>query len=692
MESRASESWGRRIFTTGREYLTHWTIAGAVITLTGFSPDHWVADLLRHAAIPDSLRVGWLPTFDVRIALVGIGVAIIAWDVLRRSRLQRKEAPHLVSAPGPAAEDQIAEVAASQRKSPPTRSGLAVVLHGELRAFAVLMGDDVAAARRAVSRGQDLLRAAIADFGGRLAQAPADAILAMFDDAARCVACAVTARAALARANAALPAAERVHYRFGIDLRESAAAGAPPPREAIERAAAIGLRAPTDGIRLTEAVRGRLPDDGTHGFSAVEPGLFALDDRDPPATPWTGPPQLESFAPPLPERPSILLLPFGCPGQDPDGIALADGLRLDIQNALVKMSGIFQIAAGTGNALRGAEAFEAARRVGVRHVLEGTVQRHGERVRVSVQLTDTLSGAVVWSEKYDRVLDHTFELQDEIAARVVTTLDVKLASGEQARIWHKCLTSPKPREQFYRGMQAFFQMNREAMAAAQTCFERVTELVPDSPIGHSMMAMCLWFQVARGWTDDPEATRAAAGKWAERAAAMPDADGQAHTVLGNVRLLQRRFDEALAIAREAVVIRPNCTNANSFLANVLLHCGEPEAALGHVKRAIRHAPVYPPWFIEILATAYRDSGQVDFAVAAAHEGLRIAPQSINSRLILASTLVRGGWLADAQRVAREVLSLEPAFSLARHAAQQPYRDAAVLDRLISELRSAGLGD
>lgn len=204
--------------------------------------------------------------------------------------------------------------------------------------------------------------------------------------------------------------------------------------------------------------------------------------------------------------------------------------------------------------------------------------------------------------------------------------------------------------------------------------------------------MCLWFEVARGWSSDAEQARAAAGEWAERAVAMADADGQAHTVLGNVRLLQRRFDEALAIARQAAVIRPNCTNANGFLANVLVHCGEPDAALTHVKRAIRYSPVYPPWFLEILAASYRESGQVDFAVAAAQEGLRIAPQAVNCRLILASALVRGGWLEDAHRIAREVASLTPDFSLARHAGREPYRDQAVLDRVMSELRSAGLPD
>jgi len=583
-----------------------------------------------------------------------------------------------------------ATVAPAEQALLRAHSGVAVVLHGELRAFGILMGEDVEVTRRAVARGRRALIAVIDEFAGRLGVAPGDAVVAVFDDAAQCLACAVAARSALARANATLPPGERVHYRFGIDLATIGEAEKSTPRATVERAASIVRHAPTDGIRFTEAVQARLPEDAGYTLSAVEPGLFALADDDVPPDSRPVPPQIESISLPLPDRPSIVLLPFSFTGPDPDDAALAEGLRIDIQNALVKMPGVFLIAAGSANALRGVDATEATRRLGVRNALEATVQRQGERVRVSVQLTDTVTGAVTWSERYDRSLDGTFELQDEITARVVTALDVKLASGEQARIWHKCLTAPRSRELFYRGMQAFFQMNKEAMATARACFERVAELAPDSSHGPSWMAMCLWFEVARGWSSDPEQARAAAGAWAERAVAMADADGQAHTVLGNIRLLQRRFDEALAIAREATVIRPNCTNANGFLANVLVHCGEPEAALTHVKRAIRYSPIYPPWFIEILATSYRENGQVDFAVAAAHEGLRIAPQSVNCRLILASALARGNWKLEAERIAGEVLGLAPDFSLALHAAREPYRDQAVLDRVIGELRSAGL--
>lgn len=328
--------------------------------------------------------------------------------------------------------------------------------------------------------------------------------------------------------------------------------------------------------------------------------------------------------------------------------------------------------------------------VGVRYVLEGTVQRAGERVRVSVELADTKASTVAWSERYDRTLDDTFALQDEIAEHVVTTLDVKLSSGEQARIWRKCLTDTKARDHFYSGLHEFFKMSAESNARARARFERVSSLAPESPLGPTWVALCCWFEATRTWGDDPQAARQRAGEWAERAVQSEDADGQAHTVLGNVRLLEGRHEEALEIARNAVKIRPGCTNSNGFLANVLLHCGECDDAIVHVRRAIRLSPVYPPWFLEILAAAYRDAGQVGFAISVAREALRIVPTSVNGRVLLVSALARGGSPAEARSIGREIVELDPGFSSTRCVEALPYRDRAVVARIGDDLRSCGL--
>ena len=568
-----------------------------------------------------------------------------------------------------------------------------VVVRAEARAFAVLMGEDQAAARSALHSARALVASNLESRGGRLLQTPADTVIAIFASAADGVSGAADARDALARLNRNLPSEDRVHYRFGIASGKVHEGPEGPGGAAVERTAALSLRAPAGAVRLSEGVASALPHEKAFATTKAEADDYELAVERVAVGGPAVPMQLQSLDPPLPARPSIVILPFKAIGDDHDASeAFAEGLRIEVQNALTKMSGVFLLGVGSALAMRGWSPADAAARAGVRYVLEGSVQRSGNQLRVSVQLTDAVAGAVVFSESYDRALDHEFALQDEITSCIVATLDVKLVSGEQARIWHKGLTDPKARESFYRGIQAFFRMSAESMANARAFFAIVVELAPGSPLGPTWIALCLWFEAARGWASDPARSIEQAGIWAERAAVMEDSDGQAHTVLGNVRLLQRRFDEALAIANEALTIRPGCTNANGFLANVLLFCGEPQQAIVHAKRAIRYMPVYPPWFVEILAAAYRDAGWLDLAVIAAREVPRIAPSAMQGRLVLASALARSDWLADARRVVSESRILDAGLSLARWTASQPYRDAAALANVVNDLRRSGVPD
>ena len=569
--------------------------------------------------------------------------------------------------------------------------GDSVVFRAQVRAYSVLMGANERTTRDALDRARLVLTSEIEKRGGVVLDAPGEAILAEFRDVKACIVCAEHLREAVERENAEMSAPERVHYRYGIDLGTLNGNQQAEMDSPIARTARLCAAAPPNEIYVTESVRSRLEDDHAFTFSAVATDTFVLArTKGPHKESAAVPPQLVSLDLPLPDKPSIVCLPFTFVGEDPGGDALADGLRIDIQNALVKMSGLFLIAAGAANAFRGRSALEAARSLGVQHVLEGTVRRSGNRARFNVQLTDSVDGMVKWSEQYDRRVDDEFALQDEITERVITALDVKLASGEQARVWRKCLSNTRARDSFYRGLQRFFQMNAESMAKAKRNFERVVELAPDSSMGHTWMAMCLWFEATRGWAADIDQARRDAGVWAEKSTELEDADGQAHAVLGNVRLLERRYDEALEIARNAVTIRPGCTNANGFLANVLLHCGEPRSALSHVKQAIRLSPVYPPWFLEILAASYREAGEIGLALAAAREVLHLAPHSIHGRVILASSLVRAGWTAEARRVGADILAEDERFSTSRFKSQQVFREEAVVERLVADLSQAGL--
>jgi adenylate cyclase len=583
---------------------------------------------------------------------------------------------------------QVQEKQLLVQSAPPDRGVTQFVVRAEARSACVLMGDDETIARSALFRGRELVVAALQSRGGRILSTPTDTVIAATPDAAAGINAASAARRVLAEVNLRAPIESRVHYYFGIadgDFEEGVEG---PAGHAIVQAAALAAQAHRDAVRLSEGVKVTVAADAslsTKVSHATENGL--TDD----GTSAGLPPQLHALDLGLPNRPSIILLPFKTIGDNRQEVeALSEGLRLDIQNALTKMSGLFLIGAGSAYALRGLAGTDAAKRAGVRYALEGSVQRTNDATRVNVQVVDALTDTVSWSEQYDRVLDSNFALQDEIATKVVNALDVKLSSGEQARIWHKCLRDPKARDCFYRGAQAFVRMTQDSIASARACFLRLSELAPGSPYGPTWIAMCLWFEATRGWAADPVEARQQAGVWAERAVAMEDADGQAHTVLGNVRLLQRRFDDASAIAHQALEIRPGCTNANAFLANVLLYCGDPKTAIVHARRAIRYMPVYPPWFIEILAAAYRDAAMPDLAVVAAREILRITPATLNGRLVLASALVRCGWIADARRVAAEVRELDANLTLGKWASSQPYREAAKLASVLDDLGRLGI--
>ncbi len=293
-----------------------------------------------------------------------------------------------------------------------------VVLRGEARAFGVLMGNDDASARSALQGARDRVVAAVESSGGEVADTPGDTVVALFDDAAKALAAAVAARDAVAKSNRELRPESRAHYRFGLDAGVMETEGGGPAGAAVEGAARLATCASSDGISFSEAVHTLLPESSEHTFSALQPGAYVLTAEDKKS--GAVPPEIDTLALPLPKQPSIVLLPFACIGEDPETRALADGLRIDIQSGIVKLANLFVIAAGTAGSFEGKTGVEAGPRLGVRHALEGTVQRAGDRVRINVQLIETTDGRVAWSERYDRILEDTFTLQDEITEHVVT--------------------------------------------------------------------------------------------------------------------------------------------------------------------------------------------------------------------------------------------------------------------------------
>jgi tetratricopeptide (TPR) repeat protein len=328
--------------------------------------------------------------------------------------------------------------------------------------------------------------------------------------------------------------------------------------------------------------------------------------------------------------------------------------------------------------------------MGVQYVLQGSVRGNSERLRVTAQLTDGTTGQVLWTEQYDRVIDDSFIVQDEIAQKIITSMDVKLVSGEQAKVWRKTLRNPKALELYYRALDRLEDFDKNGVADSRHLAEKVTEISPDVTLGPTLVAFCHYWDATMGWSDDISESLDRAGEWAEHAAAMDDASGEAHIVLAHVKLLRGHHDEAEMIAEEAFKIRPQCANTNALSANILVYCGKPIKAIERIKAAIRYAPAYASWWVEILSAAYRDSGKPDMATTAAREALRLRPDSSNGLALLCSALMAEGNENLARETASRLRHADPTYSLQAYARMHHYRDSSTLDAQLAQLRQAGL--
>jgi adenylate cyclase len=578
---------------------------------------------------------------------------------------------------------------------------LAAILAADVVGFSLLVGENETRALAALkSHRQDLIDPEIARSGGRIFKTTGDGVLAEFPSVVAAIECAVAIQRGMAHRNGDAAPAERLDFRIGINLDEVVVDDDDILGDGVNVASRLESIAEPGTICISGAVFEQVKNRVDLSFDDL--GAQRLKNIAEPVHVYRINPAGKAsgfLAPmgddlPLPSKPSIAILPFANLSGDREQDYLADGLRLDVQAALVHASGLFLIAPAAVNQYRNVEitAQRVGREMGVRYILQGAVRRSGRRIRVTLELTDVVARQIVWAERYDCMLDDTFTVHDEIAAEVLKALDVKLASGDKWLL-HSTVRKLEALDPFYRGLSHLYAGTKADNAVAREMFEAVARLQPDSPVGPAYLCFTYWADAFRGWADSVEArdrSLAQAALWAERAAKMNGSNGLAHIVLASIHLLNHRHDEALATCYKAVELRPNCPTANSYLANILHYCGRPDAAITKVREAIRITPVYPPWYMTLLAASYRDNGEIAKSISAAEEGIRLNLSDRDVRLILCSDYSLTGQRHQAQRAGQEIVAMEPMFSLAKYADSQPYKHEETLRRLIDSLREAGL--
>ena len=585
------------------------------------------------------------------------------------------------------------------------RQRLGAILAADAAGYSSLMAADERTTVIALDAARAVFRIHIESNQGRVIDMAGDSILAVFEIATGAVCAALAIQQQLDFAPITAPEDRRMRFRVGVHLGEIIEKpDGTIYGDGVNIAARLQTLAEPGGIAVSDAVKGAVGRRCLAAF--VDQGEQAVKNIPNPVR-WhrVVPMQSEGRAAVLRARtavvrtaeelsalPSMAIVPFRTASADPEQICLADGLRTDIQWALAKIAGLVLIGFGTTNTYRNKDVKpqQAVAEMGVRYLLEGFVQKSGDRARITASLIDGASGQVAWTEHYDRVLNDSLEVQDEITERIVTALDVKLLSGEHARVWRKYIRNSRAREHFYRGIHEFMKGQKDANAAAREEFEQVARLVPESSIGPALVAFAYWWDAFRGWSASPAQSFELAVQWAERAMPMEDADGQAHTVMAHIHLFRREHEMALQRAEQAVALRPSCSNANPHLANILYYCGRPADAADRMRQAMRLTPVHAPWFKVVLAASCKEARQWDEATAAAREAMRMKADDVEARLVLIEVSHAIGNADAARELVQELSKLKPDFSVAKWAETQPFKDPAVLQRITANLQSAGL--
>ncbi len=351
-------------------------------------------------------------------------------------------------------------------------------------------------------------------------------------------------------------------------------------------------------------------------------------------------PTTPPLALPLPDKPSIVVLPFtnmsGDPGQD----YFSDGLTEVLTGDLSKISSLFVIARNSAFTYKGkaTNVQEIGKELGVRYVLEGSVQKAGDQVRIVVQLVDTATDAHLWSERFDRPFTDIFALQDEIVRKIVTTLALQLTLQEQGWIVRKHTDNLEAYDSFLRGLEYFWRTTKEATAQARQLFEKAVALDPQYAEAYAWLGFTYYLEWGFRWSADPQNLERALAL-AQQALALDDSLPSAHSLLSVVYTQKLQPDPALTEGERAIALDPNNADSYAWQTEVLNLAGRPEEALRMVKQAMRLSPRYPPSYLFELGFAYSLTGRYAEAIATLKETISQSPNLLPAHRHLAVSYV-----------------------------------------------------
>ncbi|NQU72390.1 MAG: tetratricopeptide repeat protein [Rhodospirillales bacterium] len=546
----------------------------------------------------------------------------------------------------------------------------------------------------------ELINPRIAADGGRIVKTTGDGILVEFPSAVDAVRNALAIQSATAGYSAELPLDQRLEFRVGVNLGDVIIEGDDIHGDGVNVAARLeGLCGAGEvyvSSTVYDHVDGKLnatfDDLGEQAVKNISRlvRVYRARDETGPAQPRGG----VNIVQALPDKPSIAVLPFANMSGDPEQEYFADGLTEDIITALSRIRSFFVIARNTTFTFKGqaVDVQAVAKDLGVGYVLEGSVRKSGNRLRITAQLIDGVTGNHVWAERYDRELQDIFDVQDEITDTVVGAIEPELGRAEQERARAKSPQSLHAWDIYQRGMWHLYRRSRKDLEEALSLFLQAIEEAPSLAVAYAGAAEACFFQVSSGYAESPDGMRERMIEFGRSAVDRDDLDAFCHVALG--RAYNLRGDNAAAISEleTATSLNPSYAHAHYSLGWTLIWGMQPDAGIPHIEAAMRLSPHDPAFgqFLARMGEAYLFQRRAEEAVDWARQSLRQPNMQISRWVLFAASLAHAGHGDDARQAIESLRQMNPTYGIG--AARDIWRisDPKTLDYLLDGLRLAGL--
>jgi TolB-like protein/Flp pilus assembly protein TadD len=581
---------------------------------------------------------------------------------------------------------------------------LAAILAADIAGYSRIMGaDEEGTLRRLKSHRKELIDPKITEHRGRIVKTTGDGMLVEFVSVVDAVRCAVDIQRAMAERNAPEPDENRIEFRIGINVGDIISDADDIYGDGVNVAARLEALADPGGIMVSRVVHDQVRDKLSFGFEDLGEQLVKniahpvgvhrvqIAESVGPTAAANAPAAARAESAGA-ERPSIAVLPFANMSGDPEQEYFADGITEEIITGLSKLRWFFVIARNSSFVYKGkaVDVKRAARDLGVRYVLEGSVRKGGSRVRITAQLIDASTGNHIWADHYDGDLTDVFALQDEITKKVVAVIEPKLLEAEGMRSRNRSADDLGAWEMVVQANSVFWRLTEAEREAAIAMLEQAVARYPDYSPVHSMLAFMLLVSGYGGWTlSASDRTRAA--KLAARAEEIDSSDPWAHLALGFVAFTHRRTEAAAQAFRRALELNSNFAAAHGYLGWTLAFDGQSDGALLHLEEAIRLSPHDPQnaIFNTGLAIVHYFAGRYAKAVEYSNTALQQRSTFTAGYRIHVASLAQNGQIDEARDALARLKEVHPELSIAWIESHVPYTPGSMAI-FLEGMRKAGL--